>query len=138
MDFRPYSTGTHIPDKMIDPRRMPADEYETVLVYEKDGVQKEFSAENYPWQDSTWVWKETRQKLVKKGYEPPIHDFLITSPDGFDITGDLLQDTGYTFLIVAYDLGKPNRKAFEMLNKAASEGQKQRLQIFPADLLHAG
>ena len=124
MDFRPYSTGTHIPDKMIVPEGLPADEYETVLVYEKDGVQKEFSAENYPWQDSTWVWKETRQKLVKKGYEPPIHDFLITSPDGFDITGDLLQDTGYTFLIVAYDLGKPNRMAFDRLNKAAEEGQK--------------
>jgi hypothetical protein len=123
MDFRPYSTGTHIPDKMKIPEGMPADVYETVLVYEKDGVQKEFSAGDYPWKDSTWVWKETKQKLVKKGYESPIHDFLITSSSGDDITEELLQDTGYTFLIVAYDLSRPDRKTFEMLNKAAAEGQ---------------
>jgi len=123
LDFLPYRTGTNISEKMKIPEGMPADEYETVLVYEKNGVQKEFSSENYPWKDSTWIWKETRQKLVKKGYEPPIHDFLITSADGYEITGDLLQDTGFTFLIVASDLSKSNRPAFEMLNKAAREGQ---------------
>jgi uncharacterized membrane protein YphA (DoxX/SURF4 family) len=125
MDFRPYSTGTYIPGKMKIPEGMPADVYETILVYEKDGVQKEFTAENYPWQDTTWGWKETKQKLVKKGYETPINDFLITSSGGFDITGEILQDTGYTFLIVAYDLSKPNRTAFGMLNKAAAEGQNE-------------
>ena len=138
MDFRPYSTGTHIPDKMVIPEGMPADVYETILVYEKEGVQQEFTAENFPWQDSAWVWKETRQKLVKKGYEPPIHDFLITSSDGFDITEDLLQEPGFTFLIVAYDLSKPNRKTFEMLNNAASEGQKMGYTYLFAYLVHTG
>jgi uncharacterized membrane protein YphA (DoxX/SURF4 family) len=122
MDFRPYSTGTHIPDKMAVPAGMPVDEYETFLVYEKDGVPKEYTAENYPWQDSTWKWVETRQKLVKKGYKPPIYDFMITSPDGNDITGDILQDTAYTFLIVAYDLKKADRGAFKVLNEYAAKG----------------
>jgi uncharacterized membrane protein YphA (DoxX/SURF4 family) len=123
MDFRPYSTGTYIPDKMKVPEGMPPDEYETVLVYEKNGVSREFTSENYPWQDSTWIWKETKQKLIKKGYEPPIHDFLITSPDGHDITREILQDTGYTFLIVACDLSKPRQKVFGKLVNAAEEGQ---------------
>jgi uncharacterized membrane protein YphA (DoxX/SURF4 family) len=124
IDFRPYSIGTNIPDKMKIPNGMPLDEYKTVLVYEKDGIQKEFSTANYPWQDSTWKWKETRQELVKKGYEPPIHDFVITSAGGYDITQDILQDTGYIFMIVSYDLKKANYKALQMLNTAAKEGSK--------------
>lgn len=122
MDFRPYSVGTHIPDKMVIPEGMPPDEYETILVYQKDGVSKEFTMENYPWQDTTWKWVETRQNLIKKGYEPPIHDFVITSAERGDITEELLNDPGYVFLVVAYELEKTNRKAFETINKVAEEG----------------
>jgi hypothetical protein len=34
-----------------------------------------------------------------------------------------LQDTGYIFLVVAYDLSRPHRQAFEMLNIAAAGAQ---------------
>lgn len=124
MDFRPYSTGTYIPDKMAIPEGMPLDEYETVLIYQKDGVTKEFTLDNYPWQDSTWKWVETKQKLIKKGYKPPIHDFTIISEQGTDITENLLSDTAYSFLIIAYDLNKTNQKAFQKINKIAEQGQK--------------
>ncbi|MBN1416413.1 MAG: DoxX family protein [Bacteroidales bacterium] len=130
MDFRPYSVGTYIPDKMKIPEGMPVDEYETILVYEKNGIQKEFTAKNFPWQDTTWKWVETKQKLIKKGYEPPIHDFIITSETGTDITEDILFDPACTFLIIAYDLYKSNRKAFEELNKAASEGKKSGFKFY--------
>ncbi len=124
MDFRPYSTGTFIPDKMIVPEGMPVNEYETILVYEKDGMLKEFHIDNYPWQDSTWKWVETKQVLIKKGYEPPIHDFVISSGYGQDITENILSDTAYSFLIIAYDLKKTNHRAFQKINKIAEEGQK--------------
>ncbi len=124
MDFRPYSTGTYIPDKMVIPEGMPLDEYETVLIYQKNGVTKEFTLDNYPWQDSTWKWVETKQKLIKKGYKPPIHDFTIVSDQGTDITENLLSDTAYSFLIIAYDLNKTNQKAFQKINKIAEQGQK--------------
>ncbi|MBN1158153.1 MAG: DoxX family protein [Bacteroidales bacterium] len=110
LDFRPYKVGTNIPEKMVIPEGAPMDEYETILIYEKDGVREEFTATDYPWQDTTWKWVETRQNLIKKGYEPPIHDFSITSPDGSDITADVLDDPGYTLMLVAPELGKSNKR----------------------------
>jgi uncharacterized membrane protein YphA (DoxX/SURF4 family) len=119
LDFRPYKTGTYIPEKMIIPENEPADQYQTLLIYEKDGHQQEFTEKNFPWQDTTWKWKETRQKLIKKGYEPPIHDFSITSPDGSDITSQVLSDTGYVFLIIVTDLEKASAKGLQDLNLLA-------------------
>ncbi len=119
IDFRPYKTGTYIPEKMNIPPGAPVDEYVTLLVYEKDGVKKEFTDKNFPWQDSTWKWVETRQKLISKGYEPPIHNFSITTPDGTDITNEILGDTGYVFLFIIPDLDKASEKGLLKINDIA-------------------
>jgi len=119
MDFRPYKVGANIPESMEIPEGMPVDEYETILIYEKDGVQKEFTTDNYPWQDTTWKWVETRQHLIKKGYEPPIHDFTITSPDMENLTDVFLNDPEYSFLFISYDLSSANKAAFLKANRIA-------------------
>lgn len=113
IDFRPYKIGTHIPSSMEIPEGMPVDEYETILVYEKEGIRKEFTltSPEQPWSDSTWKWLETRNELVKEGYKPPIHDFSLTSLGGIDITDQLLVEPGYSFLVIAYDLEKSSEKA---------------------------
>lgn len=118
IDFRPYKIGTYIPEKMIIPDGAPQAEYETVLVYEKDGVQKEFDLQNFP--DSSWTWVETRNTLISEGYIPPIHDFTIESLDGNDITNIVLNENKFTFLLVAYDLKKTNSKNMEDINKLAN------------------
>ncbi|MDR1667063.1 MAG: DoxX family protein [Bacteroidales bacterium] len=119
-DFRPYSVGVNIPQNMTVPEGMPADEFETTLYYEKDGVVKAFSEQDYPWNDSTWTWKDTRSVLLKKGYQPPIHDFsVVTAEHGADITEELLSDESYTFLLVAYRLNESNRKALQQANEIA-------------------
>jgi uncharacterized membrane protein YphA (DoxX/SURF4 family) len=119
LDFRPYTEGTYIPGKMIIPEGAETDVYETRLLYEKEGRQQEFSDQDFPWQDTTWKWVETRQKLIKKGFEPPIHDFSITTDHGADITNQILADSGYTFLIIAPDLDKTSKKGMEKLNSLA-------------------
>jgi hypothetical protein len=119
VDFRPYKPGTYIPDKMMIPEGTQHDEYESILVYEKNGVQKEFTEKNFPWQDTTWKWVETRQILVKKGNEPPIHDFSITTSEGYEITSEVLNDTAYTFLIVAPELEHSSLRGIEKLNDLA-------------------
>lgn len=119
MDFRPYKTGANIPENMVIPEDAPEDEYETTLVYEKDGALKEFTTGNFPWQDTTWKWVETKQTLIKKGYEPPIHDFTITTSEGYDITDLVLEDKDYSFLLIAYDLERTNVDAFRKINKLA-------------------
>lgn len=119
-DFRPYSVGVNIPQDMTIPEGVPADEFETTLYYEKDGVVKVFSEQDYPWNDSTWIWKDTRSRLVKKGYQPPIHDFSVTTvEDGVDITEELLTDDRYTFLLIACRLDESNRKALQQADGIA-------------------
>ncbi len=112
-DFRPYRIGTNIPEKMAIPEGAPQDEYETTLIYEKDGVRKEFSMDNFPWQDSTWTFVDQQSMLVKKGYVPPIHDFSILRQDGTDITDLVLGSPRYTFLLVSPDLAGASRQGLE-------------------------
>ena len=47
IDFRPYKIGANIPKLMEMPEGAPQDEYKYTFVYEKDGVKKEFSLEDY-------------------------------------------------------------------------------------------
>jgi uncharacterized membrane protein YphA (DoxX/SURF4 family) len=119
LDFRPYSLGANIPEKMIIPEGAPEDKFETILVYEKSGVRQEFTESNFPWQDTTWKWVETKQNLISKGYEPPIHDFSITDDAGNDITEPVLSDDGYVFLIVAPFLEKASEKGMKRMNDLA-------------------
>ncbi len=106
IDFRPYKNGTNIIQSMEVPEGAEEDEFETILVYEKNGVQKEFTLENYPKDDNSWTFVDSKNKLIKKGYEPPIHDFSMEHPDMGDITEEVLQNEGYTFLMVCYRVEK--------------------------------
>ena len=117
LDFRPYKTGTNIPEKMIVPDGALLDEYKTYLYYEKDGQVKEFTEENYPWQDSTWKFVDSKNILVRKGYEPPVHDFNVTDINGNDLTETLLEDPGYSMLLIAYDIKNADERALKIGNE---------------------
>lgn len=117
IDFLPYKPGTRIADKMIIPEGSRPDVYKTTFIYEKDGVKKEFSLEDYPANDTTWKFIDQKSVLVEKGYTPPIHDFVITDSAGEDITGKILDKKGYTLLMVSKKLreaeGKRLTQGFE-------------------------
>lgn len=117
IDFRPYSVGTYIPDKMIIPEGAPVAEYETILVYGKNGKNIEVTIDNLP--DSSWQWIETKNTLVKEGYQPPIHDFTIQSLEGVDYTDLILSEGKFTFVLIAYDLKKTSLKNVEKINALA-------------------
>jgi uncharacterized membrane protein YphA (DoxX/SURF4 family) len=110
IDFRPYHVGANIPEGMIKPEGAPNDQNKTLFYYKKNGMVKEFTMDNYPWNDSSWTWVETKQILIKKGYTPPIHDFSIYTEKGTDITDSVLQNKGYSFLFIVEDLDKANLK----------------------------
>ena len=110
IDFRPYKIGNNIPELMEIPDDAEPDIYETTFIYEKDGIQKEFSLENYPKGDSTWHFIDQKSVLIKKGYEAPIHDFEILTMDFEDITYDILESETPVTLVTMYDLKKTNRK----------------------------
>lgn len=120
MDFRPYSIGTHIPDKMSVPEGAPTDVYETILYYQKDGEVKAFTEDNFPWEDTAWTFVDTENKLVSKGFEPPIHDFTITDESGMDITAEILEDKGYSFLLISTHLGKAKGENLKYADELAA------------------
>ncbi len=110
LDFRPYKVGTYIPEQMKVPDGMPKDVYETTFIYEKEGVQEAFNEDNYPWQDTTWTYVDSKNVLVEKGYEPPVHDFVIEHPEWGDITEEVLRDENYSLLLVSPNLRKASLK----------------------------
>ena len=100
-DFRPYYIGQNIKKGMEIPKGAKLTTYKTTFICEKNGVTKEFTENDYPYDDSTWVFKDTHQEILEKGYEPPIHDFSITDEKtGEDLTDSILTKDGYTFLLI--------------------------------------
>ncbi len=115
-DFRPYKVANDLPALMEYPADAEPDQYDITFVYEKDGVEQEFTLDNYPKGDSTWTFVRQNSTLVKKGYEPPIHDFEILNEDYEDITFDILESAEPVTLVIMYDLAKANRKQLEKVN----------------------
>jgi len=113
-DYRPYHISANIAEGMEIPEGAEAPVYETTFIMEKDGKQEEFSLENYP--DSTWTFVDSKSKLIKAGYEPPIHDFFLQDSEGEDYTDAVLSKPGYTFLLVAHDITTADDTNFGTVN----------------------
>ena len=120
IDFLPYKTGVRIADQMVIPEGAEPDTYMTTFIYEKNGEQREFTLEDYPADDTSWVFIDQKSVLLKKGYQPLVHDFTITDINGVDLTNQILADNAYSIFMVSgkltnadtaqlwkgYDLGK--------------------------------
>lgn len=115
-DFRPYHVGADIRKGMEIPEDAPQPQFETTFIMEKDGVQQEFSLDNYP--DSTWTFIDSKTIQTEKGYVPPIHDFSITLRESDeDITDQVLSRAGYTLLIIAPHLERADDTNFGEINQ---------------------
>ena len=120
IDFLPYKIGNNIHKLMEIPDGAPRDEYETTFTYKNNttGDTKTFaSLADAPWNDSVnWTYVSQNTKLIKKGYQPPIHDLMIESPELGNITEDVLTDKNYVFLFVMYNLNRADETTVEGLN----------------------
>ncbi len=115
MDFRPYKVGNNLPALMEYPDDAEQDVYEVTFVYAKDGVEQTFTLENYPKGDSTWTFVSQQSKLIKKGYEPPIHDLDILNAEDENITDDLLGSEEPVTLVIMYDLRKTEKSNLDRI-----------------------
>ena len=115
-DFRPYHVGADLKAAMEIPEGLEGPVYETTFVMEKDGVREEFALEDYP--DDTWTFIESKTKMVSEGFIPEIHDFsIILTPEGEDITMNVLADTSYTFLLIAPHLEEADDSNVDRINE---------------------
>ena len=133
IDFMPYAIGKNIPQQMEIPEDAPMDEFETSFTYKnrQTGEEKLFeSLADAPWNDTiNWEYVSQNTKLIKKGYEPPIHDLAIISPEFGDITEEILSDTNYVFLFVMYNLDLTNDRHIVELNKIYAQMSEKGCQV---------
>lgn len=127
VDCLGYKVGNNIPEKMKLPPGATPDVFETVLIYKKDGKEKEFTADNYPWSDSTWVFVDRKDKLIKEGSgEPPVKDFILTDMDGVNQTQAILSEAQPVYLFLVQNVNKAGRgwdKKMQALQQQFKEGK---------------
>jgi len=128
-DFRPYKVGANIPDGMKIPAGSPTDIYQNIYHYRnrKSNEVKQFNDSDFPWKDTiNWKFESMDAPLLlKKGYQPPIHDFSIQTIDQENVTDFYLQDSLFTFLVIAYDLEKSSNKKQKDLNELAEWAKRK-------------
>jgi len=109
IDFRPYRIGTNIPESMTIPPGAEPDRYDIRFIYEKNGVQQEFTLENYPADDTAWKFIDQKSILISKGYEPPIHGFTLMTEQGVDMTEQVTRQNSDVVLMIARRLEESDR-----------------------------
>jgi uncharacterized membrane protein YphA (DoxX/SURF4 family) len=113
LDFRAYKVGVNISEAMSIPDDAPQDEYEYSFIYEKDGVRKKFSLDDYPQNDTSWTFVESVSTLVREGYHPLITDFALYDTDGNDVTGTILGVKGDVMLLISPKLEKADEQCVD-------------------------
>ena len=116
VDFRPYKVGANIPELMSIPIGAPVDEYDYSFIYEKDCVKKEFSLDDLPTEDTTWVYVDSKTKLLKKGYTPLISSFQLFNKKGEDVSESLLADTTDVYLLIMPDAAKADESNIDRIS----------------------
>jgi uncharacterized membrane protein YphA (DoxX/SURF4 family) len=127
IDFLPYKVSANIPDEMKIPPGAKPDEFQITynLKNKKTGATKVMTDKEYLssgiWKDNNWeVIGTPENKLVKKGYEPPVKDLSIQDAQGNNYTNELLSNPYNSFIVVAYDLSHTNVGAIGRLNAMAA------------------
>lgn len=124
-DFLPYKVGNNVEELTKVPEGAPVDKYEMVFIYEKGGQQYEFSADKLPADLDAYKFIDRKDKLVQKGYQPPIHDFKIYDAQNTEQTDLFFAQNDYQLVIVQYDLGKTMKSAQVKVNELAARWQKE-------------
>src|SRR5574344_441029 len=100
VEFGNFRVGSDISVKMDDASQNL--EFETLFIYEKEGVQKEFSLDNLP--DSTWTFIDSKDasKKIKDTRAP--FDFSVMDKDGNYVTNKILFSDKAVIAVIVTDL----------------------------------
>ncbi len=130
-DCLPYKKHVNILEKTQPPVGCIPDSFSNVFIYEKDGVKKEFAADNIPWQDTTWVYVDRIDKLIRKGNcEAEIKDFMISDETGEDRTKEILNTPGPTYLWFIKDANTANTANMDVIKSLIANAQKQNIPFY--------
>ena len=136
-DFRPYAEGRSIVEgmKSAEELGLKPTTYLTIyhLKHRETGEIVEVDSEAYVaekwYQKKEWEIQPelTESRIKEKGYEPPIHDFVL-SLENRDITSEVLEQPA-VFLVISYKLEKADAAAFERINAFAEAARQAQIPV---------
>lgn len=120
MDFRPWKTG----NKMIMENPEPIRYY---LTYRNvnTGETKEYLSPDYPYDDPEWLenWEFVSQRIEDPNKVPGM-DLAIIDFEGQDVTKAYLENPGYHFFVIAWDLMNTDREAFQHIDRMYQKAEE--------------
>ena len=125
IDFTHYHPGTSIKAESVSTEDM----YESVFVYEKDGISQTFTLENLP--DSTWTFVTT--ETISKGSEKSLSVLSFTDKEGE--YADSLATEGKVMVISIYDtdIDESDRKEIDRFISDAEKAGFKTLTLTASD-----
>ncbi|MCC5917912.1 MAG: DoxX family membrane protein [Cryomorphaceae bacterium] len=137
IDFRAYAVGKNIADGMKPAEELGLEPPKHLTYYtmvnKETGAEKKVDSDAYVkdkwWKDEAWEIDSDRTftKQISKGYEPPIHDFVLEL-DGDDVTDAVLEEDEIV-LIISYDLRKVNAKHFPRINSFIIGAEERNIPV---------
>lgn len=125
-DFRPFKVGNNIQKGMEIPANAEKGVVEMIFIYKVNGVEKEFTEKDLMNLPEGAEFVDRKDKVIKEGYVPPIHDFTLEL-NGSDYKDELLQEPKL-IIFTTYDLEKSEDAGLKKLEKinqnAKSKGYK--------------
>jgi len=124
VDFLPYKSGLSMkPDSTMK------DKYFVSYKDKRTGETKEYPADDFPWDDTTWM---ANNEFVSQRIEPgpkPANLIVAFDAEGTDVTKDVILNPEFQFLVVSYNMENMTDRAIEKLNSLAAECEKDSIAI---------
>ncbi|NLL29074.1 MAG: DoxX family protein [Bacteroidales bacterium] len=123
VDFLPYKPGLSLkPDTSVKVN------YFVTYKNKITGVEKEYPADNYPWNDSIWM-SENEFVSSRDDRQRAAEMISLENADFEDVTERIMLNPSYQFLVVSFDMGKISEKAAEKIRTLAADCDKNDIEI---------
>lgn len=114
VDFLEYKAGYDLKENTIQ-ESVSAPEFETILIYTKNGEKKEFSINSLP--DSSWTFYDSKTTKMTKGKSGwSASDFAITNSSGEYITDSVLNIKEPVFIFTILKSWKLSDKTLNLIS----------------------
>ncbi|MDD2419816.1 MAG: DoxX family protein [Bacteroidales bacterium] len=101
VDFMEFRVGTNLRERLANDQEQGAGNLETILIYEKEGKEYEFSIENLP--DSSFTFLDSHTKSKGNTGSNAIMDFAVSDKEGRYVTDSILSVEGALFVATTPD-----------------------------------
>lgn len=105
VDYLPFAEGTNL-RKTVKTGDALDMRYKSTIIYKRGDEILELGLDDDD-PDSTWTYVETKTVMLDNVTEEEAEtEFYVIDCDGDDITDDIIQADGYTFLVIVPEIGK--------------------------------